>query len=140
MKLVVATRKGQGRPGDFFWCVEGEPVVMVDMCDRDINAREMGEEDEYPGCGCSRAFGGMSSGTSTTTAVVIDSPLTREEFTLAFHTSQAAMGLIPEVLEVEDMVAMEEEIDWLLALADEFEVGTILERDFEEIRVREVHP
>ena len=68
MKLLTATNQTQGqRASDFTWCTEGElvtPVVLI--CGWD--------EREGPdgGCGCGRAFGGLHSQKSTTTAMVRD--------------------------------------------------------------------
>lgn len=133
MKVLTATSNGS-KPGDFSWTVEGEPVLLPEPCDRDRFA----EEDGGTGCGCSRAFGGMSSMKVTTTAMVRDLPLTRDELFVALHSALQAAGLAEETLEAEDVVEIQEELDWLLELAADVEVGTVFERDFDEVRERQV--
>lgn len=132
MKVLTATRGS--RPDDFCFTVEGEPVLLPLVCDRDLLAREEGRI----GCGCSRGFGGMSSMKVTTAAVVRDLPLSRDDLFIALHSALQAAGLAEEVLEAEDVVEIQEELDWLLDLAAEAEVGVVFERDFDEVRVREV--
>lgn len=53
--------------------VIGEILEPADLCDRDRFIRWPG------GCGCGRAFRGMSSHKLTTCAVIADVPITREE-------------------------------------------------------------
>lgn len=131
MKVLTATSRSS-IPGDFSWTVEGEPVRVPEACDRDLIAKDEGGG----GCGCSRAFGGLSSMQATTTAVVRDLPLTRDELFAALHGALQAAGFVEEKLEVEDVVEIEEELDWLLELAAEEEVGTVFERHYDDVRVR----
>ena len=66
MKLLTATRERQGeRDGDFCFAVEGELVLLGFVCATD-------QDDPDGGCGCGRAFSGMSSMRATTTALVRD--------------------------------------------------------------------
>lgn len=75
MKILVATSLTQGtNPKDYHYCVDGELVWMQQACDR--------EE-----CGCSRGFAGAASHRATTTAMVVESELTRDDVVLAFRTS-----------------------------------------------------
>ena len=131
MKVLTAT-SSRSRPGDFSWTIEGEPVLLPEPCDRDRFAQEEGGT----GCGCSRAFGGMSSMKVTTTAVVRDLPLTRDDLFVALHSALQAAGLAEESLELEDIVEIQAELDWLLQVAAEADVGTVFERDFDEVRER----
>lgn len=65
MNVLVATARTQGTgPGDFCWTVEGELVYLGPVCGRDRDDPDDG------GCGCGRAFAGLSSQRSTTTALV----------------------------------------------------------------------
>jgi hypothetical protein len=67
VKLLTATARTQGqRDSDFSWCIPGEVVGPAFICDID---RDLGPDN---GCGCGRAFTGLSSGKATTTAVVVD--------------------------------------------------------------------
>lgn len=67
MHILVCTHETQGTvDGDFCWPEEGEPVAMYGFVCH-------GWEGS---CGCGRAFTSLISGQSTTTAKVIDSPLT----------------------------------------------------------------
>lgn len=134
MLVLTATRAGQDRDDDFCWTLEGEPVLLSEPCDRDLIAREQGGG----GCGCARAFSGMGTMVSTTTAIVTESALTRSELFSALHGSLVMAGCVGEELEPEQVIEVEEELTWLLELAAEHEVGTILERDFDEIRVRSI--
>ena len=64
MKLLTATRERQGeQDGDRFFATEGELVLLGFVCATD-------EADPDGGCGCGRAFSGMSSLKATTTALV----------------------------------------------------------------------
>jgi hypothetical protein len=80
MRVLAATTKTQGqRPGDFFWCIEGELVIPpLKVCNQDWEARDLGTGDTG-GCGCGRAFTGLGSGKYTTTAEVreLDTDLVR---------------------------------------------------------------
>lgn len=131
MKVLTAT--SGSRPGDFTWTVVSEPVRVPEECDSDRAAKELGVD----GCGCSRAFGGLSSMQATTTAIIRDLPLTRDDLFSALHGALQAAGFVEEVLEVEDVLEIEEELDWLLQLAADAEVGTVFERDYDEVRIRQ---
>jgi hypothetical protein len=66
MRMLTATRERQGeRDGDFCHAVEGELVLIGFVCATDA-------ADPDGGCGCGRAFSGMSSMRATTTALVRD--------------------------------------------------------------------
>ena len=83
MKILVATGWTQGtNPSDYHYCVEGELVWLQDPCDRD----QFHPDDE---CGCSRGFAGAASHRPTTTAMVVESEMSRDDLVLAFATSLA---------------------------------------------------
>jgi hypothetical protein len=75
MKLLIATRRGQGlHAGDKFECREGELVYFREVCPTLLR------EDGSP-CPCFRLFRGLGSGNATTTAEVSDVPgITADEF------------------------------------------------------------
>ncbi len=90
MKILVATGWTQGtNPSDYHYCVEGELVWLQDPCDRD----RFHPDDE---CGCSRGFAGAASHRATTTAMVTESEMSRDDLVLAFATSLADGGWPPE--------------------------------------------
>lgn len=115
MRVLVATEESQGRrTDDFDWCVEGELVWVAEPCDRD----RRGDVTSY---GCGRAFAGMASHRSTTTAVVRDLPqLTRQAYEDALRGSLIDQGWPAEW--AEDL------IDELIVWSEAWPVGTVLER------------
>jgi hypothetical protein len=123
MKLLVATHRSQGdRKGDFSFCVPGELVYLAPICDCDRL---------FPknGCGCSRAFAGLSSHRATTTAEVVEL-----DFTVADYVEAVASGLDEEgwgPSAAGDLV--EEMVGILTPLA----VGTVVGRKFDDVIVRE---
>jgi hypothetical protein len=102
MKLLTATRTGQGeQAGDFCFAVEGELVILGFVCATDRNNPD-------GGCGCGRAFSGLSSKKATTTALVRDLDLSVDDVRLAVEGYYAAGGMGPNVLgerEFTDLVA-----------------------------------
>jgi hypothetical protein len=125
MKVLTATAAGQGaRDNDYNWTVEGELVLIGYACGTD-------RLDPDGGCGCGRAFTGLSSHRGGTTAVVRDLPLTRQDVATALvgHHESTGFGAPP----AEELRA---ELDELLGLAEFFQVGALLERRLNEIAVR----
>ena len=127
MKLLTATALTQGqRENDYHWCVEGELVRFDVTCARD-------RYDPDGGCGCGRGFAGMNSQRATTTALVRDLPLTERDVRLALAASLHAAGYHDDPDAIADLAAEARE---LIFLASSFEVGDVLERRLDEIRVR----
>ena len=92
MKLLTATGERQGdHHGDFCHAIEGELVFLGFVCATD-------EADPDGGCGCGRAFSGMSSLRATTTALVRDLDLSIDEVGLAVEGYYAAAGMGPDVI------------------------------------------
>lgn len=120
MKLIVATSETQGqRPGDFNFVPNGE-VVIVSDCDC-----------LHEGCECSRSMIGVLCGKGTTTMMVIESDLTRDDYLRTIreaNKSYAALGV--------DESLFDEQADALLQLAAEFPAGAIIERNGENFDVR----
>lgn len=115
MRVLVATSESQGvRADDFDWCLEGELVWVAEPCGRD-------RRGDPQSCGCGRAFAGMASHRSTTTAVVRDLPqLTRHAYEETLRMSLQDQGWPGEW--AEDLV-----LD-LLRWAHTWDEGTVLER------------
>ncbi|WP_159601511.1 DUF7715 family protein [Agromyces humi] len=124
MKILVATRATQGaKDNDFYWTNDGELVFLGFTCDRDLRNPEMG-------CGCGRSFSGVETGRATTTATVIESEMTREQFE---STVEAKF-----VLDGWDAEFAGDAVDQILWVADRLPVGAIVERRLDEFSVREL--
>jgi len=127
MKLMTATALTQGqRDNDYHWCVEGELVRFDVTCARD-------RYDPDGGCGCGRGFAGMSSRRATTTVLIRDLDLTECDVRLALAASLHAAGYHDDPDATADVA---DEARELIELARSFEVGDVLERRLDEIRVR----
>lgn len=126
MKVLVATSRTQGDdPGDFTWVPDGELVYLGFVCDRD-------RRDPDGGCGCGRAFHGMTSHVGTTTAEVWDDPImTAELYTRLLRSALTAAGYgeIPDA----DIATEAAE---LLEIAAGHEVGAVLVRRLDGVAVR----
>ena len=122
MKILVATALTQGTsPDDYHFCVEGELVWLQDPCDRDKN-------DPDGPCGCGRGFAGAASHRATTTAMVVESDMTRDDVVVAFRTSLPDGGW---PVEWADEVAEDN-----MEIAAQLPVGTIIIRKLEQFFVR----
>jgi hypothetical protein len=96
MKLLTATRERQGeQAGDFCFATDGELVLVGDVCAAD-------RDDPDGGCGCGRAFSGMSSMRATTTALVRDLDFTLDDVRFAVEGYYVAAGMGPEVFGKEE--------------------------------------
>lgn len=131
MKLLVATTRGQGRPGDFSWTVEGELVRVMDPCDRDLASG-----DPLGGCGCGRAFSGLASMRGTTTARVGELAVSETEVLMVLHHSLVQAGYLGEELDDDEAAGLREELSDLERLAAPHPVGTVVERSFDLVRAR----
>ena len=127
MKLLAATRQTQGdRSNDFAWVPDGEYLVMGFVCDTDRG-------DPDGGCGCGRAFEGLTSLKSITTAQVIEAPISHDEFVSAIIESMTRAGWNG----MDDFHRIcEERADEIEALVEELPVGTIVGRRIDELVVR----
>lgn len=124
MKILVATAITQGmRPNDYHYCVEGELVWMQEPCARDR------DKPDGP-CGCGRGFAGAASHRATTTAMVIESELTRDDLTLAFETSLRDGGWPTEAA---GYVADEN-----IAVAEGLPEGAVIGRLIDDLPVRAI--
>ena len=122
MNLLTATAEGQGdRPNDFFFTVEGELVLLGFVCAAD-------EADPDGGCGCGRAFSGMSSRRATTTAVVRDLDLDEDDLRLAVESYFTATGMGPDVLGDDFGTLVDETVEESLLVGRSCEPGTVVRR------------
>ena len=81
MRILVATGLTQGvKHDDYHYCIEGELVWVQEPCAKDKN-------DPGGPCGCGRGFAGAASHRATTTAIVVESEMTRAQMVIAFQTS-----------------------------------------------------
>lgn len=111
MNLLVATRETQGSDESDFddGIVPGEIVEPMSVCDRDLYV------DTLP-CGCGRAFIGMTSAKTTTTATIADINIDRDTLRtlVAAHHADA---------DADEVAAMTEQLG---EYGDEHDVGTIV--------------
>lgn len=128
MKLLTATRTGQGeRDGDFCHAVEGELVLLGLVCATD-------QKNPDGGCGCGRAFSGMSSMRASTTAVVRDLDVSVDDVLLAVEGYYVSSGLGPDLIggaEFADLVA--ETVAEMTELAAVLPVGAVVGRRLDEL-------
>ncbi|MDX6206621.1 MAG: hypothetical protein QOF39_2678 [Frankiales bacterium] len=125
MKVLTATAAGQGkRDNDFDGTVEGELVWVGEICATD-------RRDPDGGCGCGRAFSGLSSHRATTTAQVRDLPLSRDDVITALvsYFESTGYGVVPRE-------ELESDVDWLLRFTSSLDEGTIIERRLDMLGTR----
>ncbi len=120
MKIIVATNETQGqRDGDFNFTQEGE-IVMVSDCDH-----------LHEGCDCQRSMVGVHSRKGTTTMMVVEADITRQQFVeqiRAANKDYAELGISDAINAAE--------ADELLKLAAQFPAGAVIERDGEDFHQR----
>ncbi|WP_375479102.1 hypothetical protein [uncultured Jatrophihabitans sp.] len=106
------------------WTIEGELVWLGLVCAKD-------RRDPDGGCGCGRSFSGMSSHRATTTALVRDLPLTRDDLlgALIGHYDSAGYGLFTRA-------ELIDEVDAMLDFVSSWPSGTIVERRLDVLRTR----
>jgi hypothetical protein len=128
MRLLTATHERQGeRAGDFCHAIEGELVLLGFIC---------GTDEKIPdgGCGCGRAFSGMSSMRATTTALVRDLDVSLDDVRLAVEGYYISFGLGPDVIggaEFEDVVAAA--MADLAEIAEALSVGAVVGRRLDQL-------
>lgn len=122
MKVLVAPAGGGTEPDDFSFTVAGELVTIPVECDA-------------PGCGCERSWVGATTRAGTTTALIDDLPITHGQYVQALTDSDTAAGGPPgrhgrTATEVTTLA------EFLLSVAEVFDVGTTLERSGTTIEAR----
>ena len=131
MKLLTATRERQGeRDGDFYYAIEGELVLLGLVCPAD-------EADPDGGCGCGRAFSGMSSMQATTTALVRDLDVSMDDVRLAVEGYYVSTGMGPDVIGGVDFADfVTETVAEMAEVAEAVPVGAVLGRRLDQLVVR----
>lgn len=127
MKLLTATRERQGeRDGDFCFAVEGELVLLGFVCATD-------QADPDDGCGCGRAFSGMSSLRATTTALVRDLDISSDGLRMAVEGHHVAAGMGPDVIGGSDFEAVVSATLEDLAQITHLPVGAVVGRRLDNL-------
>jgi hypothetical protein len=130
MKLLRATTQSQTTaPGDFTFVPDGELVFLGSVCDTDLIKGNAG-----PGsCGCARSFTGLLSQKGTTSALIVDDPMTLPDLAQAIHQHLIAggWGSVPELKQMAHDLA-DEVVEVCTPLAS----GTIVGRTFDDLVVR----
>ncbi|WP_166979827.1 DUF7715 family protein [Paramicrobacterium fandaimingii] len=123
MKVLIATTELQGeKPDDFMRAVPGELVVDVGSC-QDVTAT-----DDWS-FACARSFVGVSSGSMTTTAKVVDNVAV---------DARSYMGAVKQGLSDRYCPECANEIaSTSRAIAMHWSEGTVLERNRSTIQARE---
>ncbi len=126
MKILVATKEIQGqRENDFFWTKENEILMDSFECERD--------EAEDGSCGCRRSLVGVETKRATTTFKVTESDLNKSEiiklFSKSFEEAFPSVNLSQEA---------EDSANYILEIAEKFEVEEILEKRGRVIQKREI--
>jgi hypothetical protein len=131
MKLLTATRERQGeRDGDFCHAIEGELVLLGFVCATD-------QADPDGGCGCGRAFSGMSSMRATTTALVRDLDITYDELRIAVEAHLVAAGMGPDLLGVTEFAELlEEMVEDTVHFARFWPAGAVVGRYLDHVQLR----
>jgi hypothetical protein len=134
MKLLTATRERQGdEDGDFCFAIEGELVLLGLVCATD-------QRDPGGGCGCGRAFSGMSSMRATTTALVRDLDISFDDARLAVEGYVVSAGMGADVIggqEFTQLVA--ETLVGMAEIAEPLPVGAVVGRRLDQL-VRRPEP
>ena len=138
MRVLVATNYLQGTArGDYAWTVEGELVTPLVV--------ECSSGDE---CGCARGFPGLASDRATTTAMVVDRPgVTPRDLYEAVEDSLDRGGWADlfrdsvdpwSEADIAEMIEslIDEHVEAITQVCNEFPVGTIVERQGDLVRMR----
>lgn len=119
--VLTATSRTQGwRANDYDWCIAGELVWVGPTCARDRRDPDGGAVRPRPA--------GMTSHRATTTAVVSDLAITRDEYVQALADSLDVQGWNP--------LAAPEVADQLVAAAARWPVGEVIERRLDVLSPR----
>ncbi|KQO98446.1 DUF7715 family protein [Leifsonia sp. Leaf264] len=121
MKILTATDRTQGTAdNDFTWVDEGEILTLGFVCGRD-------QSNPDGGCGCGRSFSGAVCHKATTTALVVDTDMTRAEVIAHVVANSSWPKSISSGM-AKDM----------LAVAAKFDAGHVIQRRLDVYAVREL--
>ncbi|MCK2240066.1 MULTISPECIES: hypothetical protein [unclassified Crossiella] len=130
MNVLVATRATHGtRHNDFAHAHEAELVCLPAMCDLD-------QQDPDSSCGCGRAFLGLDSRRSTTTAMIVTLELTFDEYHDNVHRGLLAAGIGRQDDRATLLARTTAIAEDLAERAASHPVGTVLERRGTTVNVR----
>ncbi len=122
INVLVSTTVSQGAvPGDFCWVPEGELVARYGMVCSD-------ERPDGSGCGCGRAFGGLRTHKSTSTAMVVERDMTEAEWRAELHRTLVDTGWAKWTPADELAEWIDELVQLDLRSAAQIPVGTVLGR------------
>ena len=135
MKLLTASSISQGDlPNDFCFTTGGELVRLGEVCALDL-------ADPAGGCGCGRAFAGLTSRRPTTTAVVTDVDLSYDELLERVAAGLEGSGSTADVLDPLEFAELAEETaDEMLHFARTWDVGTVVGRRHDHVHRRRPLP
>jgi hypothetical protein len=131
IKIPVATDRTLGqRDNDFSWTQAGEPVYPGFVCARD-------EKDPDGGCGCGRSFSGLVTGKATTTAVIRELAMTKDQLREAVYNSYVRGGWITpaEPDPLDDMI-VDGTLEEMLEIGGMFPAGSVIERRLDDYTQR----
>ena len=125
MKLLTATHERQeDRDGAFCHAVEGELVILGEVSAIDQDDGE-------------RVFCGLRSRRATTTAVVRDIDLSREDLELAVAGWLAAEGITAELIgDLEYAELFIDAVDDMIRFGDVWPENTVVRRAFDGVTIR----
>lgn len=121
VNVLISTTQSQGeRPGDFSWVPDGELVARYGLvC--------ASEHPDGSGCGCGRAFGGFDTHRSTTSAMVVTSDLTEQQWRARLHQTLADTGWAS--MDPDDLAGLIDElVEFDLGAARDLPAGSIIGR------------
>ena len=122
MKILIATKEKQTCSRDFYW-TKGDEVVKFPTMECDNGCT----------CGCTRAWVGTQSSKSTTTAKVIESPITINGLAKVIYDSMVKDGWVnertPHNLKQGVMKQCKADAKELSKIASRRKVGTIIRRE-----------
>lgn len=122
INVLVSTTETQGAaPGDFCWVPEGELVARYGVvC--------ASERPDGSGCGCGRAFGGLTTHKSTTSAMVVPVNMTEAQWRAALHQTLVDTGWATWMAAGEVAALIDELVAVDLHSVAQLPAGTILGR------------
>ena len=126
MKVLVATHLTQGSsPDDFCFTLDGELVTPLGVfCSDQV-------------CGCRRAFPGLGSSMSTTTAMVVDLPhIDDQVLEDALRDSLLRRGYLGGLSLVQQVTMILEHAGAVRQICARYPVGTVLARSDHHVYLR----
>jgi hypothetical protein len=105
--------------------------MLGETCATDRNDPYLG------GCGCGRAFAGLTSRRATTTALVRDLDLTRDDVELAVASQFAAEGISAATIGDDEYAELfRDRVDEMIRFGDTWPEGTVVRRMLDGVTIR----